>query len=106
MSLTILGTGLVSPAGLTPRAHACVLWAGALPPTASPFLRADDEAVPICYCPWLGARLGMVDRALAMIRTALDDAMRPLLKARPASVIPLFLCMPQTRAGFAQTDRV
>ena len=102
MSVAIIGTGLVSPAGLTPCAHACVLWAGALPPTASPFFRDDGTAVPVCYCPWLGARLGIADRASAMARAALDDALRPLLDVQPQSVVPLLLCLPQSRAGLVE----
>jgi hypothetical protein len=105
MSLTILGTGLVSPAGLSPRAHACVLWAGGLPPSASPFVRESGEPVHVAYCPWLGARIGMGDRMLAMARTALVDALRPLRAADQAPAIELLLCVPPSRAGLAPDDR-
>lgn len=106
MSLAIVGTGLVSPAGLTPRASACVLWAGAVPVSASPFVLADGEPVPVCYCPWLGARMGLADRMLAMGRAALADAVRPLQNAQRDAAIPLVLCLPDARVGLAPTDRV
>jgi hypothetical protein len=105
MSLAIVGTGLVSPAGLTPRANACVLWAGAVPVSASPFVRDDGEPVPVCYCPWLGARMSVADRVLAMGRAAVEDAVRPLRSAPRETAIPLLLCMPETRGGLAPTDR-
>ena len=89
MNLVIIGSGMVSPAGLTPRAHACVLWAGALPPTASPFLRADGEPIHLTYCPWLGARLSMGDRVAAMARAALVDALRPLRDPSAGEAPPL-----------------
>lgn len=106
MNLAIVGTGLVSPAGLSPRAHACVLWAGAVPVSASPFVRDDGEPVPVCYCPWLGARTSVADRMLAMGRTALEDAVRPLRVAQREAAIPLLLCMPEARGGVAPAARV
>jgi hypothetical protein len=106
MSPVIVGIGMVSPAGLTPRANACVLWASALPPTASPFLREDGEAVPVTYCPWLGARLGMRERMTAMATAALDDALRPLRERSPSAVPPLLFCSPRGRPGLAPEDDV
>jgi hypothetical protein len=104
MSLVIVGNGLVSPAGLTPRAHACVLWARALPLSASPFLRADGEPVKVTYCPWLGARLGMGDRLAAMARWALEDALRPLRGTPAGEDLPLLLCSDRHRPGLAPDD--
>lgn len=106
MNLAIVGTGLVSPAGLTPRATACVVWAGAIPVSASPFVLADGEPVPVCYCPWLGARVSLADRMLAMSRAALADAVRPLQGAQREVALSLVLCLPDTRVGLAPTDRV
>jgi hypothetical protein len=105
MSLAIIGAGMVSPAGLTPHAHACVLWASALPPTASPFVRESGEPVPVAYCPWLGARLGMGDRLLAMARGALDDALRCLQGTPAGEAASLLLCSAGDRPGLAPADR-
>jgi hypothetical protein len=104
MSLSIVGTGLVSPAGLTPRAHACVLWAGAFPPSASPFLDEGGEPVRVVYCPWLGARLDMPSRLLAMAERALRDALRPLRALGPDAAPALFVCSPPERAGVSSAD--
>lgn len=106
MSLAIVGTGLVSPAGLTPRATASVLWAGAAPVSASPFVRDDGETVPVRYCPWLGARMSVADRVLAMGRAALEDAVANLRGAPHEAAIPLLLCMPETRGDLGPNDRV
>ncbi len=105
MSLVVVGTGMVSPAGLTPHAHACVVWAGALPPTASPFRRKGGEPVPVAYCPWLGARLGMGDRLLAMAQEALRDALRPL-QGTETTEPPLFLCAASYRPGLTPAQYV
>src|SRR5262249_2625262 len=105
MNLTILGTGLVSPAGFSPRANACLLWAGPPPLWASPFLRDTGEPVHVAYCPWIGARLGIGDRMMVLARTALDDALRPLRAAKHAPAIELLLCVPHSRAGLTPDDR-
>jgi hypothetical protein len=104
MSLCIVGTGMVSPAGLTPRAHACVLWAGALPPTASPFLGDGDEPVRVSYCPWLGARLDMPSRLLAMAQHALDDALRPLRALQADRAASLLVCSTPERPPLSPAD--
>ena len=92
MSLVIVGTGMVSPAGLTPRMNACILWAGALPQTASPFVGPEGDPVQVTYCPWLGARLGMGERMCAMARTVHDDALRPVRAAGLRKAMPLIFC--------------
>jgi 3-oxoacyl-(acyl-carrier-protein) synthase len=104
MSLCIVGTGMVSPAGLTPRAHACVLWAGALPPTPSPFLGDGDEAVRVSYCPWLGARLDMPSRLLAMAQRALEDALRSLRALHTDMAAPLLVCSTPERPPLSSAD--
>jgi hypothetical protein len=104
VTLAILGTGLVSPAGLTPRAHACVLWAGALPPAASPFVGANGEPVPVWYCPWIGARLGLAERMASMARTAAEAALRPL-RAASRGELAVLLCLPSERAGLDADGR-
>jgi len=104
MSLVIVGTGMVSPAGLTPHAHACLVWAGALLPTASPFRRKGGERVPVTYCPWLGARLGMGDRLLAMGQAALDTALRPFQGTEATEPPPLFLCSTPDRPGLTSGE--
>lgn len=106
MSLAIIGTGLVSPAGLTPRANACVLWAGAAPASASPFVRGDGEPMPVWYCPWLGARMSVADRVLAMAGAALEHALGPVRHALRGTPIPLLLCTSETRAGLASPERL
>jgi hypothetical protein len=104
MSLAIVGTGLVSPAGLTPHAHACVLWAGALPPSASPFLDEGGEPVRVVYSPWLGARLDMPSRLLAMAERALGDALRPLRALAPDAAPALLVCSAPERPGLSSAD--
>jgi len=99
MNLVIVGTGMVSPAGLTPRMNACVLWAGAVPQTASPFVGPNGDPVQVTYCRWLGARLGVGERMSAMARTALDDALRPVRAAGLREAMPLVFCSPANHPG-------
>jgi hypothetical protein len=105
MTLAIVGTGLVSPAGLTPREHAFVLWAGAAPPTASPFLLESGEPAQVSYCPWLGARMSMGDRLLAMAQAALLDALQPLHGAGAGERLPLLVCSEPERSGLSEAER-
>ena len=105
MILAIVGTGLVSPLGLTPREHAFVIWAGVANATASPFLLANGEPAQVAYCPWLGARMSMGDRLLAMAQAALADALQPLHEVATPGRLPLLICSEPERAGVTEAER-
>jgi hypothetical protein len=74
----------------------------AAPP--APFLRADGEPVHVTYCPWLGARLSMGERVVAMARAALVDALRPLRDRSTGEAPPLLICSDRHRPGLAPDD--
>ncbi|MGK3986475.1 hypothetical protein WME99_25745 [Sorangium sp. So ce136] len=78
MRLAVVGLGLVSPAGLTSAEHVFFLRAGAPPPQPSPFVLARGDALPVGFCPWLGARASLPERIGALALAALDEAIAPL----------------------------
>jgi hypothetical protein len=106
MILAIVGTGIVSKAGLTPREHAFVLSAGVAPSTASPFLLPSGESLPVSYCPWIGARMSMGDRLLTMAEAALEDALKPLREASAGERWPLLVCSDLERSCLSEAERI
>lgn len=92
MSVAIVGTGLCSPAGMTPRDHAFFVRAReVLTPAPSPFVTDEDERVDVRYCPWIGARAPLAERMAAMTRVAVHEALYGL-SALEGEAIPAFLC--------------
>ena len=104
MNLAIVGTGLVSPIGLTPLHHACFPRAGIGLRPASAFVGRDGEPVPVFHCPWLGAKLPVADRLAALATHALRAASEALDQVLPQETA-LLLCLGPARAGLAEVDR-
>ncbi|WP_437646546.1 hypothetical protein [Sorangium sp. So ce362] len=105
MTLSVVGAGLVSPAGLTPAEHAFFLRAGVVPSTITPYRTGEDEPVYLRYCPWLGAHLPPGERAVALVTSALDEAMRPLREHGQENPSAVLLCLPEDRPGFRAPER-
>lgn len=100
MELAIVGTGLVSPVGLSPEEHAFFLRAGARSTTAGAFVGADGEPIRVAHCPWLGARMPVSERLTWMASAALDYARRALGEDRA----PVILCTSPPREGLSDDD--
>lgn len=107
MNLAIVGTGLVSPIGLTPLQHACSPRAGIGLHPASAFVGADGEPVRVHHCPWLGAKLPVAERLAALASNALDSASERLssIPDLDASNTTLLLCLGASRPGLTESDR-
>jgi hypothetical protein len=107
MNLAIIGTGLVSPVGLTPLHHASFLRAGLGLHPASAFVGSDGATVHVFHCPWLGAKRSVAERLGALgvhaLREAIEPLKRvPLLKPEDAA---LFVCVSRPRPGLTDADR-
>lgn len=104
MNLAIVGSGLVSPIGLTPIQHACFPRAGVglLPPSA--FVGRDGEPVHVLHCPWLGAKLSVSERLAALAGHALRGAREPLGEITPDETAML-VCLGAPREGLTEGDR-
>ncbi len=96
MTLSIVGTGLVSPFGRSPREHVFFLRAHVPSPFTPPFTRRDQKPVRVHFCPWLDAGLPPAARLTALATTALDGALSSLREARlPAPILALCLARPR-----------
>ena len=103
MDLSIAGIGIVSPWGMTAQDHAFFLRADATSPPPSPFVTADDERIDVMYCPWIGARLSLVQRLVLMGQMALQEALETWQAAvGDAAEAVLFLCTAAPRAGLSE----
>lgn len=74
LPLVVLGTGLVSPLGITPRDHAFLIRGRLNPTIPSPYVDAQGDAVAAWYCRWLGAALSVSERMDRLAFTALASA--------------------------------
>jgi len=101
MRLAIVGMGMVSPAGMTPRDHVFFIRAGVVPPTPSPFVAASGEPIEVRYCPWIGARASVESRLARMTQIAIFEAMSGWEASDPK--IAVLLCMARPRPGL-QTE--
>lgn len=104
MTLAVVGIGLVSPMGLTPRDHAFFVRAGAVPPWPSPFLLADDQPIPVGRCPCVPAEAAPGDRLGLLASLALDDVMLSLLEARSRMRMRFFVCTSAPRPGLTKEE--
>lgn len=103
MTLGIVGYGLVSPGGLTPRDHAFFVHSGVLTPAPSPFVTRDDERVDVGYCSWLGAEIPVAERLQALALTALRSALSdPDIASLPPPSLVLVVSPP--REGLLRED--
>lgn len=107
MNLAIIGTGLVSPVGLTPLQHASFLRAGIGLHPPSAFVGSDGATMPVLHCPWLGAKRPIAERLEALgvhaLREAIEPLKRvPLLEHNDAA---LFVCVSRPRPGLTDADR-
>jgi hypothetical protein len=105
VNLAVVGTGLVSPAGITPRDHVFYLRAGVLVPPPSPFVKGDDERVDVQYCTWIGGRAPMGERLVRMSRAAVHEAWTSAGPSLDGADVPLFLCTGRPRPGLTEADR-
>ncbi|WP_437619684.1 hypothetical protein [Sorangium sp. So ce1151] len=101
MTLSVLGLGLISPAGASARDHVFFLRAGAPPPPPSPFLGPDGRRIDARHCPWMKPRNADADRLLALARSAAAEALAALPRGAAAAV-PLFLVTPAPRPGLPE----
>lgn len=72
--LMVLGTGLVSPLGITPRDHAFLIRGRLNPTIPYPYVDAQGDPVAAWYCRWLGASLSISERMERLAFTALAGA--------------------------------
>jgi hypothetical protein len=107
MNLAVVGTGLVSPIGLTPLQHAAFPRAGLGVRPASAFVGGDGEPVPVFHCEWLGAKLPVAERLAALGTSALRTATEILghVPVSTAKEAALLVCLGAPRAGLAPDDR-
>jgi hypothetical protein len=105
VKLSIVGTGLASPRGLTPQDHAFFIRAGAPMPHASPFLRRDEEPVRVAMCPWLPANLYVAERLEQLAMIAIEDALFGLIEVGGARRrMDLVLTLGNPRSGLTTDD--
>jgi hypothetical protein len=104
MSLAVVGAGLVSPGGITPRDHAFFLPPGVLAPGPSPFVKADHARIDVRYCSWLGARLPIAERLVRMAQAAVHEACSSCGDALEGQEVPLFVCASRPRPGLGEAD--
>ena len=96
--LSILGIGLVSPAGSCARDHVFFPRAEAPAPWPSPFVLPDGRTEWIGSCPWIRPTSDVAARMLALGRGALEEALSPLPRDARQD-LPLFLSTPTPRPG-------
>lgn len=103
MTPAIVGMGLVSPFGRSPREHVFFGRAHVPGPFTSPFVTDDDTSIRVFHCPWLDAALPIAERLVALTTTALDDALAPIAElGLPAP--KLQLCLSRARPGLDVRD--
>lgn len=109
MELCVVGTGMVSPLGLSPEQHAFFVRAEVGPAAPGAFLDAEGETISVAYCPWLGAKMPVAPRLCALGTRALGAALGPLLRSTVASGAPptvaLFAVTAAPRDGLVVEDR-
>lgn len=81
VDLSVVGLGLVSPLGLTPRDHVFFIRAEGGLCTARAFVDAEGEPLDVLHCQWLDPALPLGERLLALSRQALSEAAEPLWSA-------------------------
>ncbi|MDC0684515.1 hypothetical protein [Sorangium atrum] len=101
MKLTVLGLGLVSPAGASARDHVFFPRAGAPPPPPSPFIGPDGRRIDARYCPWIRPSQADAGRLLALARGAVAEALAAL-PGGDAAGIPRFVVAPAPRPGLPE----
>jgi len=97
VKLAIVGVGLVTPWARSSVEHAFYLRAGVIGPPRSPFVGPDDDPVKVRFCPWLGPRLDLGERAEQLASSVLAEALAPL-RARELRPDMVQACLPRARA--------
>jgi hypothetical protein len=105
MTLAVVGLGLVSPAGRTPREHAFFLRARAAAPPRSPFVLAEGATLDVRFCPWLGARASLASRLAHLAEDALGGALGAVTDPTVAARALLLACTAEARPGFTEAAR-
>ena len=105
----VVGTGLVSPRGLTAAENAFTLRAAIRVTLPSPFLDAAGQPVRVGFCPWLGARMPLAERLTSMASAALAEALAPVRAAveahrldLPDGALELVVCVSPPRPELSQ----
>lgn len=83
MKPSVVGLGLVSPAGCTPAEHAFFLRAGLFAPPASAFVSPEGDPLKVHHCPWLGAHMPLAERLQELALRAVDEAILPVSTRLP-----------------------
>ncbi len=99
MILSVVGSGLVSPFGLSPRDHAFFFRVQIPSPPATPFVDDEDKPVRVYFCPWIDVRTPIAERLCALASAAIDEAMRAVAELESLRLTSLFLCVAPPRAG-------
>jgi hypothetical protein len=89
MTLSVVGLGLVSPAGACARDHVFFLPAEGPPPAPSPFLGLGGARISTRHCPWIPSLQARPERLLHLATAAIAEAMAAL--PLQAASVPVFL---------------
>ncbi|WP_437312617.1 hypothetical protein [Sorangium sp. So ce385] len=101
MSLAIVGLGLVSPWARTAEEHAFFLRAGMPGPPRAPLFWGEGDPLKVRVAPWLGTGTPLPERVAALLRTAIADALRPLVAAQAPMPSAMLVCASTARAPAA-----
>jgi hypothetical protein len=102
MTLSVVGVGLVSPAGTCARDHVFFPRAEGPPPAPSPFLDVDGHRLDTRRCAWISSRHAGAHRLIDLARAAAAEALAVL--PSPAAGVPVFLVAPAPRPGLTAED--
>lgn len=94
--LAVLGLGLSSPVGLTPKDHAFFVPAKYPSAAPTPFTRTDGSRVRVRYAPWIGAHASFVDRCERLLLPAATGALAEVPN-QTLSGGPLLFCADRKR---------
>jgi hypothetical protein len=104
MPHVILGAGLVTPFGLSPRQNAFFLRAGVPPTPATPFAGPEDERVRAHCCPLFAASTPARARLAELAGAAAEQALAPLA-AGATPRFGLVWCAEPARPGLGDDDQ-
>lgn len=96
MTLTVLGLGLVSPAGLSARDHVFFPRAEAPLPAPSPYLGLDGRRIDARHCPCVAGHERAAFRLFQLVSAAIAEATADLSPDQMTTV-PVYLVLPAPR---------
>jgi hypothetical protein len=102
MTLSVVGLGLVSPAGASARDHVFFPRAEGPPPAPSPFLDLEGKRVDAGHCPWVPSPPAGAGRMIDLARAAVAEAIATLPAQAAGAVV--FLVTPPPRPGLSAEE--